>query len=170
MIKYLPILILALCAQLAVAEVIQIEAEDAKVDAANVVENKDASGGKVVSFDKATKQTTVTFEFEVPADGEYQFWAIASGPSGNEDSFFYQIDKGAQETWDIKGGKKLTAQDIRRRVKSDDVKSATESCVVELTKGKHTLIISRREAGAIVDKVMIAEKSVDMKKMTEEKK
>lgn len=170
MTKYIAILILALTAHVALAGVIEIEAEDAKVDPANVVELKEASGGKYICFEKETKAISAVFEFELPADGKYQFWGVAHGPSGNQDSFFFQFDsEKKREIWDLAGSKTLVAQPVRQRVELPDNKMSGKPLIVELTKGKHTLTISRREPGAQLDKIMIAEESVDMKKLTSAK-
>ncbi|HAI11317.1 MAG TPA: hypothetical protein DCM28_06395 [Phycisphaerales bacterium] len=166
--KLIPILIVALSASFAFADVIEIEAEAAEVDASNIVESEKASGGKVVSFTKQTKASKLTFEFEVPADGEYQLWANAFGASGNADSFYVQLDKGERETWDTVG-RALTMQPIRKRITLENNKLKAEAWVTELTKGKHTLVVSRREAGAVLDKIFIAPKDVDMKSYAKKK-
>ena len=160
--KLIPILIMALSASLTFADVIEIEAEAAGVDASNIAESEKASGGKVVSFAKENKEFKVTFEFEVPADGEYQLWANAFGTSGNADSFFVQMDKEPRETWDVVG-RDITMQPIRKRITLENNKLKAEPWVTELTKGKHKIVISRREPGAVLDKIYIAPKDVDMK-------
>lgn len=164
MTKWMSMLMILLGAQFAFAEVIEIEAEDAAVDAANIIEVAEASGGKVVAFDKQTKKANVTFTFEVPADGEYQFWAVGRGMSGREDSFFTQLDKEKRETWDVKwnASKALIKQPVRYRVPTEAGKYKGEAYTAKLTKGEHTFVVSRREAGAQLDKLMIAPVDVKM--------
>ncbi len=169
MTKWVSMLMILLGAQFAFAEVIELEAEDAKVDAANILEVEEASGGKVVAFDKQTKKPSVEFTFEVPADGEYQFWAVGRGLSGREDSFYTQLDKEKRETWDVKwdATKALIKQPVRYRVPKEDGKYFGKAYTAKLTKGEHTFVVSRREAGAQLDKLIIA--PADMK-IKEDKK
>jgi hypothetical protein len=160
-------MILALTAHMALADVIQIEAEDATVDASNIIENEAASGGKVVAFAKDAKSTSVKFEFELKEDGTYSFWANAAALSGNQDSFFFNVDKEEKQIWDVKhNGQKLNIQQVRMRYKKDDGKESSKPFVLELTKGKHTLTVNRREPDAQLDKIIIADKDYkpDMKK------
>jgi hypothetical protein len=163
MTKWICMLTMLLCVHLAHADVIEIEAEDAKVDAANIVEVSEASGGKVVAFDKQTKQSSMEFTFEIPAEGKYQFWAVGRGLDGNSDSFFIKLDSEQREEWDVKwyNNKALIKQPVRYRKAMEDGKKKATPFVAVLTKGEHKLVVSRREAGAQLDKLIIA--PADMK-------
>lgn len=162
MLKLLTFAVLALTASFVMAEPIVIEAEDGKNDAGNIIENEIASGGKHVEFSKTSKSKVCVIEFEVPADGTYQFWAEAQGQGGNADSFFVTIDKGEKLIWDVKSSKdKMLKQSMIQRYKKDDGKESRKAVVVELSKGKHSVKIASRELGTRLDKVYITEKGVN---------
>ncbi len=129
------------------AEDVVIEAETATLTPSmKAVDDAKASGGKYITAE-STKGKAVT-EFDIAEDGDYEIWIKATGPNGNSDSFFFVFDDGEKMTIDLMGKTDFKWQEAKDRT--------SKSHVVKLTKGKHKLTILPREAGAMLDVVVIA--------------
>ena len=114
--------------------------------AMTIVSDGAYSGGQFVRVPVGTSGSSndyVEFTVNIETAGDYQVNAQVRGPSGLQNSFFAQIDGGAQILWDIPSTNVLV----------EDLVSNRGSGVItqSLSAGSHTLRISFREAGAQLD-------------------
>lgn len=150
-----------------------------------VSDNAGALGGKTLECKKKASGITgngLTVKFAVPADGEYSIWGRVCAPSHNSNSFFYSIDGGAQKIWDMCDEDEAVAPEsynawhyfyLSERVKgtySDTKQYGTwtiehdewrhSPARLTLTAGIHELKITGREAGAMLDEIVISSYSI----------
>lgn len=146
-----------------------------------VIDHDGALGGKALECKtKASgiRGNGLTVKFAVPADGEYSIWGRVCAPSHNSNSFFYSIDGGAEKIWDMCDEDEATAPEsynawhyfyLSERVKgtySDTAQYGTwtiehsewrhSPARLKLTAGVHELKITGREAGAMLDEIVIS--------------
>ena len=130
-----------------------------------VVEDEGATDGKCVSSSEKEKGS-VSFTFTAPATADYIIYARARGPNGTADSFFVSVDGGGEDIFDV--GDDPT--DSRRTSKKGKWNWDTiggrdnrfpltlDPRIFPLAKGEHALTIRCRDAGALLDKVIIVQR------------
>ena len=84
------------------------------------------------------------YRFSVPVAGTYALWGRVMANSGNDDSFFVQLDTAAYGLWTTP----LSGPDIWGWGK---IKAAG----YPLTAGEHTLRLKQREDGTKLDKLLL---------------
>lgn len=128
-----------------------LEAEDATLSGSMVVANDtSANGGKYVSVGIGSESSNTDNDFAeftvwIAREGNYKVIANALGPNGKSNSFFAQINQGAQYVWDISNNNTWNSASIEDR--------GTGEVIEHLAVGFHTLRISSREAGSQLDYV-----------------
>lgn len=107
-----------------------------------------ASGGKFIQVPSGAGSSTGTagtglasYFLKVPANGTYILWGRVIAPSGNDDSFFAQVNDGTDIRWDLTNGTtwhwtKLNAS-------------------FALAAGTHVIKIKQREDGAQLDQLIL---------------
>ena len=141
-------------------------------------EDETASGGsyayspnnavQVDRLDNADNPTdTMTYTFDIAEAGSYRLFVRAKGPTGNDDSFFARVDQNPFVYWDFPEGDTFTYDEFRNQ--NDPVGA------FNLTAGAHTVEIARREAGILIDTIVLTAdpafagatvNSTDTKKLT----
>ncbi len=118
------------------------------VDPMQLAFDATASGGKFIHVPNGTGSSTSTpgsglasYFLKVPATGIYVLWGRVIAPSGSDDSFFAQINDGADIRWDLVNGAtwhwtKLNAS-------------------FALVTGTHVIKIKQREDGARLDQLIL---------------
>jgi len=117
----------------------------------SVKKDSTASGGKVIGMlatdneylaaasDSEKGQVVISFKLSEKANMEFQI--SAKMPSPSDDSFYYKLDK---EPWEI-----------QNNYSTGEYDTITPKIYTDLSAGKHTLKILRREDGALLDKVTL---------------
>lgn len=117
-----------------------------------------ASGGQYVSvpqgagFSDGTRGGAVAYNFTAAHSGNYIIWGRVVAPSGNDDSFYVQLDGGTKYWWGLKNGLSWKWDRVNGVGVSDPI-------VFPLTAGSHTLEISWREDGSKLDRILITDAS-----------
>ena len=123
-----------------------------------VEEDASASNGKYVTVtpgvqaleSPADEASLLTFTFDVDEPGNYKFWARMTVPSPDDDSFWVRMDDGEWVFWNsISGGSDWEWDDLH------DSNNASAVVTFNLDEGSHTLAISYREDGALLDKILL---------------
>ena len=141
-----------------------IEAEDGQATGSmQIREDLAASSGSYALVPVGTGNDTpeggsgqLTFTFEVPATGEYLIWGRAMGPRDDANSFYISIDEGDDHRWDVetREGELLDAWGwVPLR---NSARSSSETLMrVQLAAGIHTLRVRSREAGTLLDRLLV---------------
>ncbi|MFC1718596.1 hypothetical protein ACFL6S_33385, partial [Candidatus Poribacteria bacterium] len=114
-----------------------------------------------------------TYDFAVPADGNYRIWGRVIAPDGSGDSFFWGIDlpgtpTSAEDcTGNTPGDEKHiwdTGQPFVEwtwsGVMSRSCQTWASGAIIPLTAGSHVLAIIQREDGAQLDGLVISDEGV----------
>jgi len=88
----------------------------------------------------------VEFSVDIATMGSYRIKAGVRGPSGQQNSFFAQINEGDRYVWHIPSNNQLEEDIISDRLNSMDI-----DIEEILSPGEHTLRVYGREAGAQLD-------------------
>lgn len=136
--------------------VIEMEAEQysTKTIPFVVVQNAEASGGQYIQGPNGSgdvwnpSHRMVTYVVTVPEAGEYVLFGRTIAPGDHDDSFFVQIDSGADQVWDIAWSDNWQWDAVNNRGVTDQVK-------FNLTAGTHTIKIKLREDGPKLDKMVL---------------
>lgn len=112
-----------------------------------------ASGGQYVAGDGYASQpgtNYVEFEFDVPTAGNYTIETRVSAPTDTNDSFFVTVDDQPLEghIWDIPEGLGYVDDTVSSR-------GVTDTLMLTLTEGLHTVRFSLREPDARLDTVRL---------------
>ncbi len=134
----------------------QFEAENAVSLTApfQIADDALASGGKFIFVPNgngnATKPGKVmaTYTVNLTQDGQYILFGRVIAPTTVDDSFYVQIDNGADITWDLTNGTAWHWDKVRDRGTSGPVK-------LNLKAGLHTIKIKWREDGAKLDTLLL---------------
>ena len=152
-----------------------------------VVDNQQAIGGKAVTCKTTASDATgdgITLRVNIPTDGTYQIWGRVYYPSQTENSLFYAVDGGDTKIWDFadedaaipapacyKSWQYFYLTDRAKGTYSDTTKYGTFTIensnwrhapnALNLTAGVHEITITGREAGVILDEIVISTYSVD---------
>ncbi len=130
-----------------------------------VVEDEGAADGKCVSSSENEKGAAA-FTFTVPAAADYIVYAYARGPGADSDTFFVSVDDGAEDVFDINAD----PSDARRLTKKGKWHWDTiggrdnrfpltlDPRISPLAKGEHTLVFRCRQAGALLDRIIIVQR------------
>ena len=118
----------------------------------------------------------ITVKFAVPKEGDYYFWGRVAYLDHTSNSLFYRFDNGAEYIWDLPDEDSATAACYqswhyfymtyrKTGTYTDPTKYGTETIengewchapnAVHLTEGVHELKISGREAGMMLDELVI---------------
>jgi hypothetical protein len=133
---------------------IELEAEKGKCQPPmEVGKSSDASGGAYVHVPDAYSDGPyviggkLEFSFEVPADGVFDFWGRALGLDGGSNSFFVSLDGSTPANWGVPVPRQGEPRFMWHRI------SGLEGA--PLRKGRHVLVVSSREDGTRIDKIVI---------------
>ena len=119
-----------------------IEAEQGDIyDPMLTGSDDNASGGEYIS---ATTGGYAEYSFEVPAAGNYYVWGRTIGATGGSNSFFIAADNGGDIAWHLPISVEW---------------NWSQAVSIYLEAGQHTLIVSRRENNAQLDKILITNDS-----------
>jgi arylsulfatase A-like enzyme len=89
-----------------------------------------------------------TYKVNISHAGEYVLWGRIKVSSGEDNSFFVQIDDGLNNLWEIKQGKHWQWDAVNNRDYVDPVK-------FDLTEGIHTIKVKLREDGTRLDALLL---------------
>ena len=133
---------------------VEFEAEAGDVRAPMVVvKDKSASGAAYVHVPDEHSDAAYVLEgevrlsFDLPQHGAYVFWGRAAGPNGESNSFFLSVDGSQPTSWGVPTAKGGAPRFGWSRM------SGLEG--VPLKKGRHELVISCREDGARIDRIVV---------------
>ncbi|MCB9747816.1 MAG: fibronectin type III domain-containing protein [Candidatus Omnitrophica bacterium] len=89
-----------------------------------------------------------TYTLDIAQTGDYVIWGRVIGATGNDDSFYVQIDGGSDYLWSV---------EINSTWIWDQVSSfgGADPVVFHLTAGIHTLHVKQRENGVKIDKLVV---------------
>lgn len=92
----------------------------------------------------------VTVTYSVPAAGTYRVWTRMQAPDGVNNSFYLQVDGGCPITVGDSGlaTNQLTWVDWKDG-------NAASKVDIQLTAGAHTFVLTGREPGVVVDRVVL---------------
>lgn len=162
-----------------------IQAEDERFvspdseDAWTVTENDGSIGVHALKCNKKVsdvKGAGITVRFAVPRDGDYYFWGRLFYPTQSANSMFYSFDGGTQYIWDLpdedssssacynswqyfymtyrqQGSFTDTEKYGAWTIENGEWRHAPQT--VHLTAGIHELKITGREAGMILDELIV---------------
>ena len=88
------------------------------------------------------------YEIEIAQAGDYVLWGRVIAPTGEDDSFYIQMDDGEDNVWDVLQGSSWGWDQTNNRDVADPV-------VFFLTAGHHTLRIKPMEDGTQIDKLLL---------------
>jgi hypothetical protein len=151
---------------------IEIEAESADPLRAPLqrIDDPMVSGGQYISYPWADDQTLdqrnmlkramppsddsadglAFYDFELPAGGDFRLWGRVNPPTLEEDSFWLRIDDQPWIQWnDIAHEDPWHWDDVR------PFEMRNERFLIPLEPGAHRLVISYRELGARLDKLLL---------------
>jgi hypothetical protein len=151
---------------------IPLEAESADMLRAPLVtiHNDTASGGTCIGYPLDTSLTLeqqqaqkramppaddadgmAVYHFVAPRAGSYRMWGMVIASTVDQDSFWVELDTNGFIQWnDIGHGDQWHWSDIR------DFERRTERYAFNVSQGRHTLRVSYRETGTLLDKLLIA--------------
>ncbi len=130
---------------------ISMEAEEGILSGSmTIISHRKASGGQYASSTKPG-DGFAEYTFTVEAPGNYGIWGLVSAESKSTNSFFVSWDDGSDEIWDLP----ISAAWNWDRY---NVRGGADPTLKYLTAGTHTLRISRREARAKIDRIVITTK------------
>lgn len=118
------------------------QAEDGSGAQTFVRESQDASGGSYI-----VDIGPVSFDFDAPVDGEYVVWGRTHAPSGGQNSFSVAVDDVTGD-WDVGISSGWVWNQINQKWNMGPR-------IMELSKGKHTLTLSKRESGTMLDALYV---------------
>ncbi|MBL8158855.1 hypothetical protein JNJ66_00145 [Candidatus Saccharibacteria bacterium] len=115
---------------------------EAGAESGGIVEQSEtgASGGKYVI---GKSSGTATYNIQVPTNGTYMIAGYIKAASGNADSFNVKFDSGTYAMWDL------------QEPSTSWVYDATNNPKFTLTAGTHTMTLQYREAGSMVDRIVL---------------
>jgi arylsulfatase A-like enzyme len=119
-----------------------------------VADDKKASKGKYVYSEYGTAnqytpgKTMASYRVTVDQPGVYLLWGRVSAAGGRNDSFFVQVDNGANTVWNVQVGKNWHWDMVKSGRKTHPV-------IFPLTAGEHTIKIKLRENGTKLDKLLL---------------
>ena len=92
----------------------------------------------------------------MPASGAYLIWCRVLGPDGSHDSFFVSMDGGAEDVYDM-AERTWSPQFQWTRVngRNGGDPLTLNPRTFALTAGVHTLTFRAREAGAVLDRLIV---------------
>jgi len=134
-----------------------MEAEDGTLNGGMTrARDSSASGGAFVHA--LDESGTVTFGFDVPADGPYYVLGrcLAPAPSGSHDSFIYAMDLSPPFVWDVHAYSKGWCWDVLNQRNDENQRRSVDPWLFRLSQGHHTLTITARELGCRLDRIAIS--------------
>jgi hypothetical protein len=132
------------------------EAEDGTVVAPMaVVANAQASNGAIIT--SPTKDSgTVTFNVNIPTDGNYVIWCRILSTDYARDSFYVSVDSGTPDIYDT--AENIWSPDFQwtpLNGRAGGQVLTLNPRLLALKKGPHTITFQARDAGTILDRVLI---------------
>jgi hypothetical protein len=105
-----------------------------------------------VSAENEENMGSATYELDINAAGDYVIWARVLSPDGNADSFFVNINQGLdnevpQFVWEFSSARTWHWEKIHPQNDPD--------AVFDFQSGNQNMIISNREKGAKIDKILV---------------
>ena len=110
-----------------------------------------ANDGQLYS-DPSSSSDFVSFEFDVPADGSFQFSVNARGVDSNSDSFWVQLND--QDFWLFETGQSTNFRNVQ-------LNDSGTTITATLSAGEHRLIFYPREDGAQINSMTVQTISCD---------
>jgi hypothetical protein len=116
--------------------------------------DKDASQGMYIHAPKGTGNyyspgtAMALYSVYITQPGEYVLWGRVRALDGRADSFFVQIDNGANNVWNFKPGDTWHWSQVKNQKREMPVKFS-------LAEGLHTIKVKVREDGAKLDKLLL---------------
>jgi hypothetical protein len=95
------------------------------------------------------KGGSVSYNLNLPADGQFLLWGRVNAPTSGDDSFFVSIDSGASNLWDTT---RTSSTGWAWDIVSDRY---TGDAMFDLSAGSHVLRVRRREDGAKLDQLIL---------------
>lgn len=132
----------------------EAEYADAMAKPLEIAYDKDASKGMYVYAPNGSgnyyqpDRVMALYSVYIVEPGEYVLWGRVRALDGRDDSFFVQIDNGANNLWNIKSNNKWHWGQVHLRDSKDPVKFL-------LTEGLHTIKVKVREDGTKLDKLLL---------------
>ncbi len=96
--------------------------------------------------DPGSSTDFVSFEFDVPADGNFNFLVRVQGVDSNSDSFWVQLDD--QAFWEFETGQAASFQNVL-------LNNGGTNISAQLSAGEHRLTFYPREDGARIDSLTV---------------
>lgn len=128
---------------------VEMEAETGDLsDPMRSNQGNQASQGAFITTDYGSG--SASFRFNVESTDDYRIWARYIAPDGGSDSFYVQIDDGAEDIWDMHPN-----SEVWKWGKVAGRSEGGNDRVFRLTKGAHTLHIRGRESGSKLDTIII---------------
>lgn len=103
-------------------------------------------GGSITS--PSNSAGVAVYEFNLAESGNYRVWGRVLAPSGNQDSFFAAMDDGAFARWNVQQSSDWTWDRVFTAGGADPQ-------IFTLDAGPHTFYLMQREAGTLIDKLII---------------
>jgi hypothetical protein len=134
---------------------VRLDAEYGSLTSPMTIKNDSrASQGKYITVPNgASPGGSMSYTFSVPRHGFYRVWGRVIAPSGGDDSFYVRMDGGPSLYWDTP----TTSNWLWDAVNDNGV---ADPAIFELTAGTHTIVVSRREDGARLDRLIITNTAV----------
>lgn len=135
---------------------IPLEAEaGALVSPFTIASEQNASSGKYIYVPNGAGSNlpspggpgVASFAFTVAQEDTYNVWGRVIAPTGNDDSFFVQIDSGAIQMWDVPQGSSWAWGQVKDKT--------IGTFYARLAPGTHTIYFRQREDGTKLDKVIL---------------
>ena len=133
-----------------------LDGEKTKVQPFLITNDPSTSGGAFIVSNSAlahqyTRQDTwLTYEIEIPADGDYAIWLYARGYTGKSDSFFVGTDLETPRACDV------NRFGLWGAVPAVDRTSPQVVPAFHFTKGLHEIRLFVRETGSELDAMLIS--------------
>ena len=97
-----------------------------------------------------------TYHVTLTQPGEYVLWGRVRAPDGDDDSFFVQVDNGADNLWDVTNSSGWSWDRVSHRGNGSIATPQINPVRFTLAAGTHTIRIKQREAGTRLDKLYLA--------------
>lgn len=102
------------------------------------------------STSSAPEDGRTTYNFEVTEEGNYKIWGRVKAATGDDDSFWIKVDENEWISWnEIERGEEWIWDEVH------DSNNGKAVVTYNLTPGVHTLTITYREDGTLLDKFVI---------------
>lgn len=134
-----------------------VEAEDGKV-AGGMKKTADERASNGAFVHAPERSGTVTFTFDVPADGLYYVLGrcLAPAPSGSHDSFFFSMDGAKPGVWDVHAWPDGWWWDLLNKRDDKNRRRNVDPRAFQLSRGRHTLTLKSRESDCRLDRIAIS--------------